>query len=63
MLSNSSNNKISSSKVIIEENESKIKDSNNKNGYDEVYDDDEDIEYKENDLKKKSLKKRFFRKN
>ena len=63
MLSNSSNNKISSSKVIIEENESKIKDSNDKNGYDEVYDDDEDIEYKENDLKKKSLKKRFFRKN
>ena len=63
LLSNSSNNKISSSKVSIEENESKIKDSNNKNGYDEVYDDDEDIEYKENDLKKKSLKKRFFRKN
>jgi hypothetical protein len=63
LLSNSSNNKISSSKVIIEENESKIKDSNDKNGYDEVYDDDEDIEYKENDLKKKSLKKRFFRKN
>jgi hypothetical protein len=63
LLSNSSNNKISSSKVSIEENESKIKDSNNKNGYDEVYDDDEDIEYKENHLKKKSLKKRFFRKN
>jgi hypothetical protein len=52
LLSNSSNNKISSSKVIIEENESKIKDSNDKNGYDEVYDDDEEIEYKENDLKK-----------
>ena len=63
MLSNSSNNKISSSKVSIEENESKIKDSNNKNGYDEVYDDDEEIEYKENDLKKNVSKKIFFRKN
>jgi hypothetical protein len=63
LLSNSSNNKISSSKVIIEENESKIKDSNDKNGYDEVYDDDEEIEYKENDLKKNVSKKIFFRKN
>ena len=55
----SSKNKISSTKVE-ENNELKLKETDDNDDYDEVYDDDEDIDDKENDLKKNNFKKSFF---